>query len=80
MSSDTRERLTGGEAGDSVTQSPVVSEVRRFRVGKANNAIPKDATKVTDQQRDVEEKLEHQNDDPEAPGRHQSRDQVADET
>jgi hypothetical protein len=49
-------------------------------VGKANNAIPKDATKVTDQQRDVEEKLEHQNDDPEAPGRHQSRDQVADET
>jgi hypothetical protein len=41
---------------------------------------PKDATKVTEDQRAVQDKLDHQHDDPEAPGRHQSRNQVADET
>lgn len=41
---------------------------------------PKDATKTTEEQREIQEKLDHQHDDPEAPGGHQSRDQVADET
>ena len=31
-------------------------------------ATPKDATKATDEQRDMQDKLEHRNDDPEAPG------------
>ena len=43
-------------------------------------ATPKDATKTTEEQRALQDKLDHQNDDPEAPGRHQSREQVADET
>ena len=43
-------------------------------------ATPKDATKATDEQRELQNELEHQHDDPDAPGRHQSRDQIADET
>jgi hypothetical protein len=41
---------------------------------------PKDATKATEEQQKLQDKLDHQNDDPEAPGRHQSRAQVAEET
>lgn len=44
------------------------------------SATPKDATKVTDEQREMQDQLDHRNDDPEAPGRHQNRHQVADET
>jgi hypothetical protein len=43
-------------------------------------AKPKDATKATEEQRDVQDKLDHRNDDPAAPGRHQDRTKVADET
>jgi hypothetical protein len=43
-------------------------------------STPKDATKATDAQRDAQEKLDHQDDDPEAPGGHQTKDQVAAET
>jgi hypothetical protein len=43
-------------------------------------AKPKDATKPTEEQRELQGELDHQNDDPEAPGRHQTRNQVADET
>jgi hypothetical protein len=41
---------------------------------------PKDARQATDEQRDLQDKLDHQDDDPHAPGRHQSRSHVADET
>lgn len=41
---------------------------------------PKGATKATEEQQELQEKLDHQRDDPEAPGGHQSRAQVADET
>jgi hypothetical protein len=41
---------------------------------------PKDAREVTEDQRDLQNELEHRNDDPNAPGGHQTRDQVADET
>jgi hypothetical protein len=41
---------------------------------------PKDAREATEDQRDLQDELEHRNDDPNAPGRHQTRDQVADET
>ncbi|VBA37937.1 hypothetical protein LAUMK13_01870 [Mycobacterium innocens] len=41
---------------------------------------PHDARKATDEQRDLQEKLQHQGDDPAAPGLHQTRDQLADET
>jgi hypothetical protein len=43
-------------------------------------ATPKDATKPTEEQRELQDELDHQHDDPDAPGRHQSRNQVADET
>ena len=43
-------------------------------------ATPKDATKATEEQRELQEELDHQDDDPDAPGGHQSRKQVADET
>ena len=40
---------------------------------------PKDATQATEEQRQVQEQLDHRNDDPEAPGGHQDRHDVADE-
>jgi len=43
-------------------------------------ATPKDATKATEEQREIQSELDHQHDDPDAPGRRQSRDQIADET
>ncbi|WP_197496524.1 hypothetical protein [Mycobacterium sp. 1274761.0] len=41
---------------------------------------PADAREVTEEQRELQGELEHQNDDPDAPAGHQTRDQVADET
>ncbi|MGY4648212.1 hypothetical protein [Mycobacterium sp. URHB0021] len=43
-------------------------------------STPKDATKATEEQQELQEKLDHQHEDPEAPGGHQRREQVADET
>jgi len=43
-------------------------------------STPKDATQATDEQRDLQEKLDHSDDDPDAPGGHQTKDDVADET
>jgi hypothetical protein len=41
---------------------------------------PKDAREVTEEQRKLQDELDHRNDDPDAPGVHQSRKQLADET
>jgi hypothetical protein len=41
---------------------------------------PKDATKSTEQQRELQDLLDHQGEDPDAPGRHQTKNHVADET
>ena len=41
---------------------------------------PKDATKATEEQRELQDKLDHRNVDPDAPGVHQTFRQVADET
>ena len=41
---------------------------------------PKDARKATEEQREMQAQLDHRNDDPDAPGRHQDRHQIADET
>lgn len=42
---------------------------------------PEDARKATEEQRQLQEKLEHQgDDDPDAPGLHQSRDDLPDES
>ncbi len=43
-------------------------------------STPADATQVTAEQRAVQDELNRQDEDPNAPGRHQSRHQIADET
>jgi hypothetical protein len=42
--------------------------------------VPEDAREATEQQRKEEEQLEHQDVDPDAPGSHQSHDQIPDES
>ncbi|WP_197513657.1 hypothetical protein [Mycobacterium sp. E2462] len=42
-------------------------------------AAPEDARKATEEQRQLQEELEHQNEDPEGPGLHQSRHDLPDE-
>ena len=41
---------------------------------------PRDATKATEEQRDRKEKLDHLDEDPDAPGLHQSRHDLPDES
>jgi hypothetical protein len=41
---------------------------------------PEDARQPTQEQRELQEKLEHQHDDPEGPGLHQSRRDLPDES
>jgi hypothetical protein len=43
-------------------------------------AAPEDATKTTEEQRALQEQLEHQGEDPDAPGLQQSRRNIADES
>ncbi len=45
-----------------------------------NSDPPEDARKATEEQRQVQEELDHQHEDPDAPGLHQSRHDVADES
>ena len=47
---------------------------------KISPSTPRDATEATEDQRRLQDKLDHGADDPDAPGRHQSRHQIADET
>ncbi|MGB9309043.1 MAG: hypothetical protein WCB92_36710 [Mycobacterium sp.] len=41
---------------------------------------PQDATKSTEEQRQLQEELDHSDDDPDAPGLHQSRRNTPDES
>jgi hypothetical protein len=43
-------------------------------------SVPADATQPTEEQRETEERMEHQNDDPDGPGLQQTHDQLADES
>ena len=43
-------------------------------------ATPKDATKATEEQRELQSRLDDQPTDPQPPGGHQDRHQIADET
>ncbi|GLP73334.1 hypothetical protein TUM20983_04440 [Mycobacterium antarcticum] len=43
-------------------------------------ATPKDATKATEEQRELQSQLDDPTPDPEAPGGHQDRHEIADET
>ncbi len=42
-------------------------------------ATPEDATKASDEQRELQEKLDHKDDDPDAPARSQTHHQIPDE-
>lgn len=42
-------------------------------------ATPEDATKASAEQRELQDKLDHQDDDPDAPARSQTRHQIPDE-
>jgi hypothetical protein len=50
------------------------------QVNSNDPPVPKDARKATEEQHELQERLEHQDDDPDAPGLHQSRHQIADES
>lgn len=41
---------------------------------------PEDATQATDEQREWQDELDRRGEDPDAPGLHQDRHQIADET
>lgn len=43
-------------------------------------AVPEDARKATEEQRKLQKQLDHQDDDPDGPGLHQSRHDVPDES
>ncbi len=43
-------------------------------------AHPKDATETTAEQREVQDQLDRRHEDPDGPGLHESRRQIADET
>jgi hypothetical protein len=54
----------------------------RFAVEKSTNfppATPEDATKASAEQRELQEKLDHKDDDPDAPARSQTYRQIPDE-
>jgi hypothetical protein len=57
---------------------------RRSRVDQQVNfdppAAPEDARKATEEQRKLQEQLEHQDEDPNGPGLHQSRHDLPDES
>lgn len=55
-------------------------ESERMEQSKTPPPTPADATEATAEQRELQDQLDHQNDDPDAPAHFQSRRQVADET
>lgn len=74
--------LTMAESGDPDAGARRKSETRKRPMEHPNDPppIPKDATKATERQRELQNKLDHQDEDPNAPGRHQTKDHIADET
>lgn len=62
---------------DGVSARPLRATLRVME--RSDQPLPEDATEATDEQREMQEQLDHQHDDPEAPGRHESRHQISDE-
>jgi hypothetical protein len=52
----------------------------RMERQRDSQATPEDATKSTEEQRELQDQLDHQEGDPDAPAGHQDRHQIADET
>lgn len=66
-----------GRTGGMATREVAPDVVEKHR---REPPVPEDATEVTDEQRREQQQLDHQDDDPDAPGAHQDRHQLADET
>jgi hypothetical protein len=66
-------------SGDSEVQNPALGDLG-MEQQNIPPSVPKDATKASEEQRVLQEQLDHRNDDPDAPGGHQDRHQIADET
>lgn len=61
--------------------SPTAEEISvDQQLNSGRPAEPTDARKATEEQRHEQDKLEHQHEDPDAPGLHQSHHNVADES
>lgn len=78
-----RVRFDAGDSGDPYRRHS--QTLRRARVDQQINfepptEAPKDARKATEEQQDLQDKLQHQDEDPDAPGLQQSRHNVADES
>lgn len=71
--------LTGEDSGDSGPEI-VGQRPEEIRVAEQSPSKPTDATKVTEEQRQQQERLDHRGDDPDAPALHHSRHQIPDET
>lgn len=46
---------------------------------EGDRPIPKDAREATEGQRETQDELDHRGEDPDGPGLHESREQIADE-
>ncbi len=57
-----------------------MATLNRMEQHKTPPPTPEDATQATVEQRELQEQLDHQDGDPDAPARFQSRRQIADET
>jgi hypothetical protein len=55
-------------------------KIMNQHTSSSSDPYPKDARKVTEDQREEQDQLEHQGDDPDAPGLQQSQDDIADES
>ncbi len=65
-----------GRTGGMATREVAPDVVEKHR----RESVPEDATEVTEEQRVEQRQLDHQDDDPDAPGAHQDRHKLADET
>ena len=66
-----------GRTGGMATREVAPDVVEKHR---RPSPVPKDATEVTEDQARQQDLQNHKDDDPQAPGRHQDRHQIADET
>src|ERR1700734_2491160 len=75
--------VSKGSIADILLESPFrLRERSRMNQHTSSNPdpYPKDARKVTEDQREQQDQLEHQGGDPDAPGLQQSQDDIADES
>jgi len=70
----------GDRIGELIFRPPI-DDAWRLSMDQENvtSDTPEDATKATPEQRELQEKLDHKDDDPDAPARTQTHHQIPDE-